>query len=156
MGAGSSKPEAAGGSNHVFSRYAPPICHLSTSVREPKQRPGQAAQLRHLRALPSREGIVIQLSQLNSTLTRILIQQLTRPVLLQPSGCPPVHFRGKLTLPRENKSFNRNSHLVSNRRTPPAPSPSSWKSRSAWPKNSSASASASSKPSPRSRRSSPK
>lgn len=41
---------------------------------------------------------------MNHTLTGIIIQQLPRPVLLQPSGCPPVHFRGKSRLSKTSQT----------------------------------------------------
>jgi altered-inheritance-of-mitochondria protein 13 len=51
----------------------------------------------------------LQSYQLNNTLTRIPIQQLPRPVLLQPSGCPPIHFRGKSTLSETTQNTTTNS-----------------------------------------------
>jgi hypothetical protein len=133
----------------------PPICYLSTSVAGTETTTRPTSAIATPPAYPSRDGNSLQSCQLNSMLTWILIQQLSCPVLLQPSGCPPVHFRGELT-PTRKQSGTETHNQTSNRRIPRAPSPSSSKSRSASPKNSSASASGSSKPSPRSRRSSPK
>jgi altered-inheritance-of-mitochondria protein 13 len=52
----------------------------------------------------------LQSCQLNCTLTWIVIQQLPHPVLLQPSGCPPVHFRGKSRRSKTNQTASTNTH----------------------------------------------